>query len=178
MRVDKPTPVEVQEYAAFLAAEPVTPQRATDEAVYRLVENSLRPGLWPVLGKVTLVQAAAGLGTLSLCPQFDIGFGGHHAGLHLLHAWTGPLLHYLACGIVFVLFGALLAGLLLNRQERQTLGRRKHLFSLAYSLVAFGIFVGLGANVFFLTSLLWIAGVVLGNHLGLALGTKLRTAWS
>lgn len=176
MRVVKPKPVEAQEYAAFLAAEPVTPRRATDEAVYRLVANSLRPRVWPVLGKVTLVQAAAGLGTLTLCPQFNIGFGGHHEALHLLHAWTGPLLHYMACGIFFVLFGALLAGLLLTQEERKTLGRRKYLFSLAYSLIAFGIFVGLGAEVFFLTSLLWIAGVVLGNHLGLALGTKLRTA--
>jgi len=178
MKTDKAGKVDLQEFAAFLTAEPAIPRRATDEAVLRLVETTMRPSLWAVLGKLTLVEAAAGLGTLALCPQFEIGFGSHHEALHLLHAWTGPLLHYLACGIFFVLFGAMLAGMLLRRDERQTLGQRKYLYFFGYSLVTFAIFVVLGAEFFLVGSLLWMTGAVFGNYLGLALGAKLQSALS
>lgn len=176
MRTVEPKNLDAQEYAAFLTADPITPRVATDTAVYRLVEKSLRPPLWAVLGKVVLVETAAGLGTLTLCPQFDIGFGSHAEILHALHAWTGPLLHYLACGIFFVLFGAVLAGLILRGDERQTLGQRKYLYFAVYGLVAYAIFVALGAKVFFVGSLFWLSGAVLGNALGFSLGGKLRTA--
>lgn len=176
MRAVKTREVDAQEYAAFVTAEPITPRVTTDTAVYRLVEKSIRPRLWAVLGKVTMVEAAAGLGTLTLCPQFDIGFGAHQEGLQSLHAWTGPLPHYLACGIFFVLFGAVLAGMLLRRDERQTLGQRKYLYFLAYSLVAYAVFVALGAEVFLVGSLFWLGGAVLGHILGFSLGAKLRTA--
>jgi hypothetical protein len=167
----------VQELTAFLTAKPVAPRRATDEAVLRRVRKALHPPLWAVLGKLTLVEAAAGLGTLALCPQFDIGFGSHNEILHSLHIW-GPLLHYFACGIFFVLFGAVLAGMLLRREDRQTLGQGKYLYFLAYSLVAYAVFVSLGAEVFLVGSLLWLCGAVLGNYLGLALGAKMRTVLS
>jgi hypothetical protein len=178
MKTGKAGKVDLQEFVEFLAAEPATPRPATNEAVYRHVRKSLRPPLWAVLGKLTLVQAVAGLGTLALCPQFEIGLGAHHEALHLLHAWTGPLLHYLACGSFFVLVGAILGGALLRRGELQVLGRQKYLYFLAYSLAAFAVFVALGAEVFLVGSLLWMTGAVLGHILGFSLGTKLRTALS
>lgn len=174
MKTDKAGKVGLQEFAAFLTAEPAIPRRATDEAVLRLVEKTMRPSLWAVLGKLTLVEAAAGLGTLALCPQFDIGFGTHSEILHSLHTW-GPQLHYFACGIFFVLLGAILAGMLLQRDELCVLGKSKHLYYVVYSLTAYAIFMALGAESFLLGSLLWICGAVLGNYLGFVWGTRLRT---
>jgi hypothetical protein len=174
MKTDKAGKVDLQEFAAFLTAEPAIPLRATDEAVFRLVEKSMRPFLWAVLGKLTLVEAAAGLGTLAFCPQFDIGFGSHSESLHFLHTW-GPLLHYFACGIFFVLLGAVLAGMLLHRDELYVLGKSKHLYFVVYSLTAYAIFIAFGAEAFLLGSLFWISGAVLGNYLGFIWGTRLRT---
>jgi hypothetical protein len=176
MRIVRTEKEDVQEFAAFIAAEPVAPRRATDEAVLRLVEKSIRPTLLPVLGKLTFVQAAAGLGTLALCPQFEIGFGAHNEILHALHAWTGPLLLYLFCGIFFVLLGAALGGILLRQDEMKTLGNSKYLYFVAYSVAALVIFLALGAEVLLVGSLLWIGGAVLGNMVGLAMGARLRTA--
>jgi hypothetical protein len=172
VRTDKE---DVREFEAFLAAEPVPPRRATDEAVYRLVERTIRPSPILVLGKLTLVQAAAGLGTLTICPQFEIGFGAQNEILHALHAWTGPLLQYLFCGIFFVLLGAALGGLLLRQDEMEVLGKGKYLYCVAYSAAALAVFIALGAEVLLLWSLLWIGGAVMGNMIGLAMGARLRT---
>jgi hypothetical protein len=176
MRIVRKEIEDVQEFAAFVAAEPVAPRRVTDEAVFRLVEKSLRPSLPPILGKLTLVQGAAGLGTLALCPQFEIGFGGHHQILHALHAWTGPLLLPLFCGIFFVLLGAALGGMLLRAEEMKALGAGKYLYFVLYSAAALAIFLALGAEVLLAGSLLWVAGTILGNILGLAMGARLRMA--
>jgi hypothetical protein len=169
---------DVREFAAFLAAEPAAPRRTTDEAVFRLVEKTIRPSLLPVLGKLTLVQAAAGVGTLTLCPQFEIGFGAHNTILHALHAWTGPVLLYLFCGIFFVLFGAALNGILLRQDEMKVLSKRKHLYFIVYSAAALAIFLALGAEVLLFGALLWITGAVLGNMMGLEMGARLRAALS
>jgi hypothetical protein len=165
---------DVQEFAAFLAAEPVVPGRGTDEAILRRVRKATRPALWHVLGKLTLVQGAAGTATLAICPQFAIGFRPHSELLHLLHIWAGPVLHYLFCGIFFVIFGAVLGGLILNRAERKVLENKRNLYFLAYGLAAYSIFFALGAEALLFGILLWIGGVVLGNLLGFAMGARLR----
>lgn len=178
MRIARIEKEDMREFTDFISAEPVTPRRATDEAVFRLVEKTIRPSLLPILGKLTLVQAAAGLGTLALCPQFEIGFGAHNEVLHALHAWTGPALLYLFCGVFFVLLGAALGGTLLRPDEMKVLGKGKYLYFVAYSAVALAIFVALGAEVLLVGSLLWLGGAVLGNMIGLAMGARLRTALS
>jgi hypothetical protein len=178
MRTVRAGKEDVQEFVAFLSAEPVNPRKATDEAVFRLVQKTVRPPRWAVLSKLTLVEAAAGLGTLALCPQFDIGFGSHSEILHSLHTWTGPLLLYLTCGIFFVLFGAALGGILLRQDEIRALGNGKYLYFVAYSAAAYIIFLALGAEVFLFGSLLWMGGTVLGNMIGLTMGARLRAALS
>lgn len=176
MRIVKTKEDDLREFAAFVTAEPVNPRRATEVAVFRLVEKTLQPRLLPILGKLTLVQATAGVGTLALCPQFEIGFGTHHHILHALHAWTGPLLLNLFCGIFFVLFGAVLAGSLLRLDEIKVLGKGKYLYHIAYGTVALAVFMALGAQVLILGAVLWVIGAALGTMIGLEAGSRLRSA--
>jgi hypothetical protein len=164
------------EFAAFVDAGPTAPHPSTDAAVMGRVRKALRPPLWRVFGKLALVEAAAGLITLTICPQFGVGFGSHATLLHALHEGLPPAMFYLTCGLLFVLFGAALAGAVLTREEITALGRRKYIYFVAYGMSALTIFLALGAEVFLLAALCWITGAILGNLLGLALGTRLGTA--
>lgn len=165
-----------REFVAFANAEPRNPGKQLDEAVLRRVEQALHPPLWRVYGKFALVEAAAGLVTLTICPQFGVGFGGHNELLHALHASSPPLLFFLLCGLLFVTLGAALGGLVLNRDEVRAIGRTKHLYCALYSVVAYVALLALGAELFVVSSLAWPAGAMLGNLFGLAAGIRLRRA--
>ncbi len=58
-----------------------------------------------------------------------------------------------------VLLGAALAGLILSRDEIRRIKKTKYIYYAAYSLMAYIIFVSLGAEVFLMSSTAWIFGV-------------------
>lgn len=138
------------------------------------MRNDLHPAWWKVYGKFTLVEVTAGLATLTICPQFGIGFSQHNQFLHTLHSSTPPIVFYMLCGLFFVVLGGSLGGLVLNRAEIRTVGHSKYLFFAAYSVLAYLIFVALGAEAFVVSSLAWILGALLGNLLGFETVIRLR----
>lgn len=152
-----------QEFAEFIAAEPLAPSAVLDEVIFQRVARDLRPARWKIWAKLTLIQATAGLLTLTICPQFGLGFGGHNEFLHSLHAATTPLVFYLLCGLIFVSFGAGIAGVILQRGEIRTLGQQKYLYFTLYTLLAYLALVTLGSEAFILSSLVWMVGGLLGN---------------
>ncbi|MBE0599168.1 MAG: hypothetical protein IH614_18135 [Desulfuromonadales bacterium] len=166
---------EEQEFAAFLRAEPATPARATEKAIFRRVKKSLCPSLAAVLAKLIGVNLTAGLVTLTLCPQFGIGFGAHHLRLHAWHEAAGPFLYNLSCGLFFVVFGAALSGVALRQEELRVLGKIRYAYLVGYAVLAFSAFSALGAEVVFIGALAWLGGAALGNLFGFELGTRLRT---
>lgn len=58
-------------------------------------------------------------------------------------------------------------------RKRQVEGRRNRFFA-GYSLLAYGVLVTLGPEVFVVSSLTWVVGALLGNLLGYAAGVQLR----
>lgn len=164
----------LNEFAEFLNAKPILPQKATDEAIYRLVKKDLRPALRKVFAKLGLMELSVGLVTLGICPQFGIGAKTHNEFLHSMHSTAGTFVFYLSCGMFFVLFGAVLSGLILNREEIKAIGKIKYAYFLAYSICAFSIFVAFGAGFFPVVSLAWILGATLGNFIGFETVTRLR----
>ena len=87
MRDDKSESKLMHEFAEFVDAKPVAPLKSTEAAILGMVERDLRPALWRIFSKATLVQVAAGLATLTICPQFGVGFGHHNELLHTLHLY-------------------------------------------------------------------------------------------
>lgn len=164
----------VQEFAEFIAAEPLTPAAALDEMIIKRVARDLRPVWWKIWGKLTLVEVAAGLLTLTLCPQFGLGFGQHNEFLHALHAAATPPVFYLLCGLIFVSFGAALGGLVLPRAAIRTFGRQKYLYFTLYTLLAYLTLVTLGSEAFILSSLVWMVGGLLGNLVTFSAVVRLR----
>lgn len=164
----------LREFAEFVEATPRAPSQATEQAVLQRVATELRPPRWKIYTRLGLLQTVCGLLTLTLCPQFGLGFGTHQVLLHSSHAALPPAIFYLVCGLFFVSLGALLSGLLLRRAERRALGGLPWGFFLGYGSVAYGGLLALGGEAFMVASLSWIAGTVLGNALGFAATTRLR----
>lgn len=163
-----------QEFAEFVAAEPLAPAAVLDEKIIRRVTRDLRPVWWKIWGKLTLVEVAAGLLTLTLCPQFGLGFSQHNEFLHALHSATTQPVFYLLCGLMFVSFGAALGGLVLPRASIRTFHRQKYLYFIIYTLLAYLALVTLGSEAFILSSLVWMVGGLLGNLLTFSAVVRLR----
>jgi len=166
----------LQEFAEFIESEQVAPGNQVDQAIFTMVKSDLHPALWKVYTKVTLVEAAAGLLTLTICPQFGLGFGRHNEFLHALHAATPAVVFYLLCGLFFVILGATLSGLVLTRDEIRIVGNSRYLYFSVYSVLAYSTLVVLGAEVFVVSSLVWMLGAILGNVLGFEAVIRLRHA--
>lgn len=163
-----------REFAAFVEAPPERPGPAVDAAVLRRVASDLRPSPWKIRARLGWAQAAGGLLTLAVCPQFGVGFGGHLALLHDLHGLLPPVLFHLLCGLLFVSLGAVFGGLLLRPAELRVLGRTPWGFFAGYAVLAYAVLVAGGGEVFAAASLAWPFGALLGNGLGFAAVTRLR----
>ena len=164
------------EFAEFANADPAKPSNDVDRVVMDMVAKNLLPSPMKVYSKFTLVEAASGLLTLTVCPQFGFGFGQHNEFLHSLHASTTPVVFYLLCGLFFVLLGASMSGLLLNRDEIRSVGSKRFPYFALYSALAYLILIMLGTEVFVISSLVWILGAFLGNVLGFEAVIRLRRA--
>ncbi|PKN17652.1 MAG: hypothetical protein CVU71_14545 [Deltaproteobacteria bacterium HGW-Deltaproteobacteria-6] len=164
----------LKEFAEFIDAKPTAPGGPADEAILRMVGKDLRPALWKVYTKFTIIEVAAGLLTLTICPQFGLGFSRHNEFLHALHLATPPVVFYLLCGLFFVIFGAALGGLVLTRDEIRSFFNNDNLYFAVYSILAYLTLVALGFEVFVLSSLTWMLGAILGNLLGFRAVIRLR----
>lgn len=164
----------LKEFGRFIAAQPKAPTRETDASILRMVERDLRPPLWKIYSKLILVQAIAGLLTLTICPQFGLGFNQHNEFLHALHLSTPPVVFYLLCGLFFVILGACAGGLVLRQEEIRTVDYGRYFYFAGYSALAYLILVTLGAEMFVASSLTWVLGAMLGNLLGFGAVARLR----
>ena len=164
----------LREFAEFIDAVPADTSGGMDENVLRRVAKNLRPPSWKVFAKLTVVEVAAGLVTLTLCPQFGLGFGGRHVFLHRFHAATSTPVFYLLCGMLFVILGAALGGLVLTRHEIRSIGPAKNIYFALFSILAYVTLVILGPELFMAGSLTWVAGAMLGNVFGYGVIVRLR----
>lgn len=164
----------LREFAEFVEAVPAAPGSSLDAEILQRVAADLRPPRWIIFTRLGLAQAAGGLLTLSVCPQFGLGAGTHQALLHDLHSALPPAAFYFVCGLFFVGLGTIFGGLLLKRAELRVLGRTPWSFFLGFGALAYTLLMILGSEAFMAASLAWIAGAVVGNFLGFAVMAWLR----
>jgi len=72
--------------------------------------------------------------------------------------------------------GAGMSGLILNRDEVRSVGNKKFLYFVIYSVLAYLILIMLGTEAFVISSIVWILGAFLGNVLGFEAVIRLRHA--
>jgi hypothetical protein len=164
----------MHEFSEFVEAAPIAPGRRTDLAVLRRVEKDFRPAAWKVYAKLTLIEATSGLLTLTVCPQFGLGFSRHHPVMDTLHTAMPPAIFYLFCGLFFVILGSTMNALALSRHEIRTLGKNRIPYFAVYSALAYLSLLNLGTEFFVVSSLSWVFGAVLGTIGGFEAGTRLR----
>lgn len=164
----------LHEFVDFVEATPRQPMAQLDARVMGRVTADLQRSQWPIFGKILGIEVAAGVVTLFLCPQFDIGFGSHNPLLHALHTTLPPLLFYLVCGAFFVFFGALLSGIVLSRGELAAIRLSQSLYFPLFALGAFLLFIALGAEMALLSGLSWVAGAWAANVVGLGFTGRAR----
>lgn len=165
---------ELNEFRSFIEAPELSPRRHSEDAVMRLARVGQKPSARATFTKFLAIQVSSGLVTLAICPQFGLGTVSHNGALHALHVHAHPGLYYLSCGVLFVLFGALLSGLITNRRELKAIGRGKYLFFGSYSLCAYLALLLLGTESFLLISGFWILGGVAAHLVGFGLGQRLK----
>ncbi len=168
----------LKEFAEFVEADPLAPPTGLDKTLLGMVAKDLRPARWKVFTKLTVVEVAAGLVTLTICPQFGLGFGQHNAFVHNLHLALPSAVFYLFCGLFFVSLGAILCGLALTRADTRRIGNGSYAYFFVYSLMAYLVLISLGTEAFVAGSIFWIAGALLGNVLGFEAVVRLRQARS
>lgn len=166
-----------RDFVRFLEVEERAPPKALDALVLRRVRHELRPSQGRVWAKMAAIEAMTGVGTLFVCPQFELGFGSHNRLLHTLHSTLPPLGFQLFCGALFVLFGALASGLLLRKAELRAIGGGKPLYALLFALSALTVFVLLGAQLAVVGGLAWLAGAWTANVVGLHVAGRARFAF-
>ncbi|WP_028865179.1 hypothetical protein [Psychromonas aquimarina] len=153
----------LHEFSEFIENKPTAPDKQVDNAILQMVEEDLCPPLWKVYSKMTLLNVTSGVMTLSICPQFGLGFGQESKLFYNLHLATPDIVFYLFCGLFFATLGAGLCSLVLKRDEIRALSYRKYLYFIAYSVITFLAFTVLGTEIFISSSTVWILGAVLGN---------------
>ncbi|MCP4898137.1 MAG: hypothetical protein GY906_14285 [bacterium] len=163
----------VREFVDFVETSPVLPGQALDDTIRERIGADLSQQRWRVLGKVTLIQVAAGLTTLCVCPQFGLGFG-HLPLLHDVHSTLPLPLFHLICGLLFVSLGGVSSGLVLSRNDLVLVERRHYRYFLVYGCLVYLALVNLSPEAFVAGSLAWIPGAVLGNLVSFSLGRRLR----
>ncbi len=173
----KPTDTEQQslrEFGEFIQAETVKPTAETDHRVLSAIGADLCLTQWPVFAKVAVIETAAGIATLFVCPQFGLGFSGHNALLHSLHEAVEPLIFYAICGLLFISLGAVMSALVLRRNEIQVIKRSKYAYYFIYAFAACLVLTQVGTGALLLSASAWILGAVIGNSLGFGLVSRLR----
>jgi hypothetical protein len=163
-----------EEFARFLEAPALKPRPQTDEAVLRTARRNLNPSSLSALVKFLAIQVCAGIVTLAICPQFGLGPEAHNPFLHALHPHALPGFYYLFCGLLFVLFGALISGLASSRRDLKALGRGRYAYFTGYSVSAYLVLLLLGTESFLLVSLFWILGGLSGHLIGFSVGRSIR----
>ena len=165
---------EFLEFRDFVETTPKFPSGESTRKIDRRVEKDLHPEHWYIITKFTLIQFGTGMLTLTICPQFEMGFGGHNELLHQLHLLVSPFAFFLICGILFVVLGASISCLVFSREENRAIRKSRYPLFVIYSLFAYLTFMLLGADVFFLYSFFWIIGGILGNILGFNLTERIK----
>ncbi len=94
----------MREFVDFVETSPVLPGQALDDTIRKRIAADLSRQRWRLCGKLTLIQVAAGLTTLCVCPQFGLGFA-HLPILHDIHSAVPSPLFHLICGTLFVSLG-------------------------------------------------------------------------
>ena len=179
MSNSRPTEKEqrsLREFCDFVESAPVEPPPTADARIMWRVKTDLQPPIGWLYAKFATIEAAAGVATLSVCPQFGGAFGWDYGVFDGISEQGGFFSVFLVCGLLFVVTGAALSALLLGVNELKAITTGKYIYYLGFAVAAFLSFYAVGAQIIWLSAAPWILGAYLGNLLGFGVVSRLRVA--
>ena len=154
-----------KEYRDFLDSESLNPPEILSQNILNAVRGELNPSKGKVLFKMLLGQTVGAVMTLFICPQFHMGFLSDEYVFHFFHRTFGDFGCMMACGMLFMGTGALVASVILKKNEFRALGSYRNLYYPAVSLVGLSVFFFLGAKIYLTFASGWLLGGMLGSFL-------------
>lgn len=121
-----------------------TPNEALKENILSEITSDLKHFKLHTISKFVFLQALSALVTLSVCPQFGVGFiKGHGIGhyFYSLGEWACALL----CGLIFMGISVSLSYLLLQRGEKYLVSRFKFSIIIASTSIWMGVLMLTGS---------------------------------
>ena len=162
------------DFQEFINSNEARPPANLSSSIKENVHKWLHPSQVLVFSKLFAIHFAMSLVTLSLCPQFGIGFS-NSSLIFSFFSSLGYVACMSLCGAFFVLFSLLIASLILKPEEVRAI--RSHRFGqlISIGMLSTGFLIFFGAELTLLTWGSWFLGLFVSGILSLELGWKLRT---
>lgn len=162
------------DFQDFMTSDGIKPPKELDELILNRMRRKLSPSISYVFSKLALIQGIVGLITLSLCPQFQVGFGADHSLISHMSEAFGPFGCMAICGAIFLGSGAIVSGALLSRPERNLIRKTKYLAYFLLSGVALVLFNLCGGELYFDIAVAWILGAIISSIIGLEASAQIK----
>lgn len=150
------------------------PSQSVGQTIFERVRNDIQPSAWKVFSKLALIHFGMSLVILSFCPQFGVRIYGEGEGLIPFFMRLGEYGCMGACGAFFLGSSAILAALLLRREELKTLGRSHILAFGVLGLLSLGVFAMAHAEMILGLAAAWFTGSLFASSVGFELVARLR----
>jgi hypothetical protein len=151
-----------------------SPAPGLGEAILTRVRQDLNPNAWRVFSKLALIYFAMSLVILSFCPQFGVRIYGEGEGLMPYFMSLGEYGCMVGCGAFFLGSTAVLAAILLRREELRIL-RKSHVLAFGVlGLLSLGVFAMAHAEIVLGLAAAWFVGSVLASSVGFEFVAWLR----
>ena len=154
-----------REFEVFVATPPATPPQSVSGEIFCKIQADLLPSIGKVFSKLALIHIATSLFTLSVCPQF--GFSVFETGMGLNHLFMafGETGCAMACGFFFLGSTAVIATLLLKKEDLNVLKTNRLSELTALTLISLGFFIMMNAQLVLSVAIAWFLGSVMGGAL-------------
>jgi hypothetical protein len=143
------------------------------------IKARLFPNPWLVFGKVTTLHAIVGFLSLALCNQFGLNpFNTSQSLTDWFMKIAGHSFCMLLCGTFFMTTTYLLANLVLNLEELESIKRYEWLQTGIIGLISLAAFYFFGAELVGSFALLWFIGAFIGGYLSIESSYRLRRTFA
>lgn len=155
----------LNEFNEFIHTPSQTPPEALSHAILQEAQRALNPPPTAVFGKLLVIHTFFGTLSLSICNQFDLNPFNTTLSLSDYFMTFGHSVCMFLCGVLFVSFSLLAAGILLTRDEFLVIRRNFLIQIFLLCSLSLATFVAFGAQISVNIALLWCLGAFLGASL-------------
>ena len=164
----------LKEYTEFVQLD----SSGIPNEIFNKIKNRLFPNPWKVFGKILAIHSIVGFLSLAICSQFGLNpFGTNRSLMDWFMQVGGHNFCMIACGIFFMTTTYLLANVVMNLEELETVRKYQWLQSGVLGLISIAAFYFFGAELVATFVGLWILGAFIGSVIVVEGSYYFRRQW-